>query len=444
MTKRKSNILTLLCTSLVWCSMPKAMEDSSLVLDSKIGEDGQRKILVLTQQGHAKALALQSFYDKQQKKEEDIPKESLKSSTNDEDVELARTLGLSPQELELSKALHLSFEKQSKEQSTHVSPSLEAKSQPKSPDIPYPILQEKKDNGPELKPRLLNHGPEINVAKEREKITDLTELVSQISTAQEEAWKVYLSLISPDPETEALKDDEEKTRRRQAREEEKGKASKNWGMLFTLHTATKAELKELETKASIEQDDDPELKLALLASRQAHKEEQNKIANEIREANERKKAEERQQAQERRNEARRELEEVRAIQTAKRQSLFSRINELEAQKTTWTPALLNPTNDFIPSAENESYKNWLEKKLEEVSGMLKPLQDEILAFSTLDTQIHEEIMHLIQGGDPRDLPWKQELSLTQQNETSSLSSSSLTPIPSNDTGKGSGSEHTFF
>ncbi len=163
----------------------------------------------------------------------------------------------------------------------------------------------------------------------------------------------------------------------------------------------------------VKQEDDSELNTALLESVREEEESQLKrvLLESIQEheAHKRKLAEERRKAEERRDETRRALEEVRDIRSAQRQSLFSRIKELEAERTIFTQQLLDPTNDLITITEKESYKKWLEEKLEKVRNTMSPLHDEILAFNSLDHQIHEEIMHLIQGGDPRDLPWIQEV-----------------------------------
>ena len=161
--KNTSLVLTLLCTSLVWCSALNAMEGDRLVLDTRPGQK-----LVLTEQGHAKALALQELHDQRNNQRNisssEPPKSSTEKSADDDNIlELSRALGIPLEDLKLSKVLHLSFEKQLDTQ--HLVP--EANPQPKPSDIPYPVLREKKDNGPELKTSLLNDVPEINAAKEQ-------------------------------------------------------------------------------------------------------------------------------------------------------------------------------------------------------------------------------------------------------------------------------------
>ncbi len=449
--KNTSLVLTLLCTSLVWCSSQNAAEeteDGRFVLDTRPGQK-----LVLTEQGHAKALALQELYDQQQNQRNSSFTEPLKSTTekptdSDEDSELAGILGLTPEYLKLSKALHLSFEKQL--DTAHLVP--ETNPQPKPSDIPYPVLREKKDNGPELNLSPLNDVPEINAAKEQDiklkKVDEHTELVAQLFDEKGKAWEVYLSLIVSDPEIEALEDDEEKTKKRQAREEEKEKASENWSRLLTLHAAAEAELKELETKeASIGEDSDSELERALSASRQAHEEEQEKIAREIREAQ----AEEKRQAGERRAEARKVLEEEQEIRRVQKESLFSKISELDKEARRLSQESLAAILNLEPGEEKWQLRDLLQQEADEASNTITLLHREIEAFGPLDDQIQEEIIHLIRGGDPRNLPWKEEFPLILQGGASSFPSSSLPSIPSSalpklnsDGSKDVGSGDTFL
>lgn len=327
-------VLTLLCTSLVWCSASNAMEDDRLVLDRKVGEDGRNKILVLTEVGLAKAKSLEEFYNQQG--ESFALSESMKSS---EKEKYQRDLNRALEESELAEAIRLSLEGQPSETNSSHGP-LENKLQVLKPsDLSLPIVEQEDDS--QLKKVLLE-------------------------SAQEE--------------------------------------------------------------------DDSQLKKALLESTQEYEAHREKIAAE------------RTQAQERRNEAIKELKEAREIREIYLQSLHSRRDELKAKETALKEKNLTDKSKLV------------EDELRELSDMIITLTTEIETFNPLWKEIHEEIMHLLHEGDPRDLPWKQGLFLTRQGGASSLPSSSLDPQssipssvlpnlngdPSKDSGKNSGSGYTFL
>lgn len=313
-------VLTFLCTSLVWCSAPQAMEDGRLVLDSKVGDDGRRKILVLTPSGLEKAKSLEEFHNQQKERESFALLESIKSA---EKEEYQRDLNRALEESEFAEAIRLSLEGQPSETNSSHDP-LENKFQVLKPsDLSLPI---------------------------------------------------------------------------------------------------------------VEQEDDSQLRKALLESTQEYEAHREKIAEQGR------------QAQERRNEAINELKEVREIREIQLRSLHSRKDELRSKETALKEKNLTDKSKLV------------EEELRELSNMINSLTTEIEAFNTLWRKIHEEIMHLIKGGDPRDLPWKQELFLTRQGGISSLPSSSLGSLPSippsalpnlnrdpsKDSGKNPGSGYTFL
>lgn len=181
----------------------------------------------------------------------------------------------------------------------------------------------------------------------------------------------------------------------------------------------------LSTSSRTNEEEDSLLQKALTASAQDYEYQQKKIAEE-------KEALEKERLQKKRDEVRKVLEEETDLRRAQKQSLFSKIEELRKEQQEIRNKFISsrhsqqPTEDFLKSIRLEG------EEIKGIDSQVESLLHETDSFKEMDNLIHEEIMRLIRGGDPMDLPWMEQLSFTQQGDTPLLSSSSgsLPSIPS--------------
>lgn len=157
------------------------------------------------------------------------------------------------------------------------------------------------------------------------------------------------------------------------------------------------------TSTIVKEDDDPILKDVLSKSALEYETRRKKVA-EAMEQLEKERAKKR--AEFLRERAIRELKEVREIQERKGDELRSKIDELEAQRTQLLESKLlpsTPTDDKFqsPPLPNDDVKA--------ISLQLSSLYDQLSSFSPINSLIHEEIMYLLEGGEPRETPWMVEL-----------------------------------
>lgn len=182
---------------------------------------------------------------------------------------------------------------------------------------------------------------------------------------------------------------------------------------------------EISNLSSVNQEEDPLFQKALTASKQDYEYQQKKIVEE-------KEALEKERLNMRRDKIRKALDEETELRSAQKQSLFSKVEELRKEQQ-------NIRNKFISSMDSQqSTEDFLKnirleaEETKKIDEQAKSLLDEIGSFKEMDDLIYEEIIRLIHGGDPMDLPWMQQLSFAQQGDTPLLSSSSgsLPSIPS--------------
>jgi chemotaxis protein histidine kinase CheA len=181
----------------------------------------------------------------------------------------------------------------------------------------------------------------------------------------------------------------------------------------------------LSTLSSVNEEEDPLFQKALTASAQDYEYQQKKLA-------EKKEALEKERLQKKRDEVRKVLEEETDLRRAQKQSLFSKINELRKEQQEIRNKFISSrhsqqsTEDFLKSIRLE------DEEIKGIDSQVESLLHETESFKEMDNLIHEEVIRLIRGGDPMDLPWMQQLSFTQQGDTPLLSSSSgsLPSIPS--------------
>jgi hypothetical protein len=170
-----------------------------------------------------------------------------------------------------------------------------------------------------------------------------------------------------------------------------------------------------------EENDDPLLKQALSESSRDHESQQKKIAEE-------KEALEKERLQKRRDEIIKALQEEANSRSAEKELIFSEIQGLQDQA--W-----HIRKEFMPDANepSESFLSMLnirDEEAEKIDDQIVSLKTYRSSFQEIDNLIQEEIIYLIRGGDPRDLPWMQQLSFAQQAPLLSSSSGSLPSIPS--------------
>jgi hypothetical protein len=173
------------------------------------------------------------------------------------------------------------------------------------------------------------------------------------------------------------------------------------------------------TSSSVNEEEDPLFQKALSESGQDYKYQQKKVAEE-------KEALEKERLQKKRDEIRKELEKERELRSAQIQSLFSRIRELRMQEQ-------QITDKFIPSSySQQSTEEFLktirlqDEETKEIGNQISSIYTEIDSFEKIDDLIHEEVIRLIQGGEPRELPWMQQLT----NSPVLLGSGTDQPLPS--------------
>lgn len=172
------------------------------------------------------------------------------------------------------------------------------------------------------------------------------------------------------------------------------------------------------------EEDDPFLKLALSESAQEHEAQQKKISEE-------KGALERERLQKKRDEVTQALEEERSLRSAQKDSLFSRIRELREKEQHTRNELMPLLNDY--EQPTESFLRIIDLQDEEtraINDQIESLHTEIDSFEEIDTLIHKETLRLIQGEDPRELPWMRHLINFPVSFSEGRENSSLPPIPS--------------
>ncbi len=178
------------------------------------------------------------------------------------------------------------------------------------------------------------------------------------------------------------------------------------------------------TSSRTNEEEDPLLKKALTESAQDYEYQQKKIA-------EKEEALEKERLQKKRDEFRKALEEETELRSAQKQSIFSLLSELGEERRRIRNKL--PSSDSQQSTEDFLKSIRLQDEgTREIDSQINSLHDKVSSFKEIDDLIHEEIIYLIRGGEPRELPWMQQLSFTQQGDTPLLSSSSgsLPSIPS--------------
>jgi hypothetical protein len=171
----------------------------------------------------------------------------------------------------------------------------------------------------------------------------------------------------------------------------------------------------------VKEEGDHLLNYTLSASAREYEEHQQKIDKE-------KETLEKERLNRRRNEVRKVLEEETDLRLAQKHSIFSKIDELIEKKKHINEGFASLLKDS-QSLETTLKINQLEEEdLKNINDQIINLSDEISSFREIDNLIHEEIIRLIRGEDPSELPWMQNLINFPQIEAGE--NSLFPPIPS--------------
>ena len=132
----------------------------------------------------------------------------------------------------------------------------------------------------------------------------------------------------------------------------------------------------------------------------------------------------------RRNEVRKALDEETDLRLAQKHSIFSKIDELIEKKKHINEGFASLLKDS-QSLETTLKINQLEEEdLKNINDQINNLSDEISSFREIDNFIHEEIIRLIRGEDPREFPWMQNLINFPVPQSEAGENSLFPPIPS--------------
>ncbi|MGV8948850.1 MAG: hypothetical protein ACOH2E_05740 [Candidatus Paracaedibacter sp.] len=175
------------------------------------------------------------------------------------------------------------------------------------------------------------------------------------------------------------------------------------------------------TLPTAKEEGDQHLNYMLSVSAREYEEHQQKIDKE-------KETLEKKRLNRRRNEVRKALEEETDLRLAQKHSIFSKIDELIEKKKHINEGFAFLLKDS-QSLETTLKINQLEEEdLKNINDQIINLSDEISSFREIDNLIHEEIIRLIRGEDPSELPWMQNLINFPQTEAGE--NSLFPPIPS--------------
>lgn len=162
----------------------------------------------------------------------------------------------------------------------------------------------------------------------------------------------------------------------------------------------------------------------LSESAREYEEQQKKMAEE-------KEALEKERLNMRRDQVRKALKEEMELRSAQKKSIFSKMDQLKEQEWLIRNKFISLFSDSqLSTASLIENLQLQDKEIKEIEDQIRPLENEISLFEEIENLIHEEIIYLIRGGDPRVLPWMQNLTNPPIPQSEAGENSSLPPIPS--------------
>lgn len=145
---------------------------------------------------------------------------------------------------------------------------------------------------------------------------------------------------------------------------------------------------------------------------------------------EEKEALEKKVAQNKRKKAMKALEEETAIRSAQKHSIISKIDELIEKKKHIAEEFAILVNDSQSLEATRKINQLEDEDIKNINDQISNLSNEISSFREIDNLIHEEIIYLIRGGDPRVLPWMQNLTNPPIPQSEAEENLLFPPIPS--------------